>query len=396
MMTNDLNDDGFDALDFGLSYAFYRQGQDTQTEQLVQAMRSATATATAAPVSVQVHLSDEDEDLRGQGFINALDFNTVQLPDSWDDYTGQEPLKRQMSVYINESLRTGNRLPHTLFASGVPGVGKTTAARLTAQALNVDIIELVPPFNVYTLAQAAESLCDRDILFIDEIHKLSDNGKRGAEILLKILEDGVIFLPNGEIVKICDITIIGATTDRDKLPEPVIDRFKIKPYFQPYCLDELAEIAASFVNRHEAWDAVDADLCVDMALACRNTPRVLDEMVIAARALQYTFNRMPTAEELLEFIEVEPDGMTRVHVHYITALRQFFRRENADGEIEFISGEATMTQLLRETKQGIGRIERFLIERGMIDRTPRGRRLTAAGMERADEFIGAGKGASIG
>jgi Holliday junction DNA helicase RuvB len=389
---SDLNDDGFDAMDFGLGYAFYRHGQDAQTAQLVRALQQTTAN----PQQVTVNLSDEDPDLRELGYINALDFTTVTLPDSWDDYIGQEPLKRQMAVYINEAKRTGNRLPHTLFASGVPGVGKTTAARMTARSLGAEIIELVPPFNIYTLAQAAQSLYEGDILFIDEIHKLSDNGKRGAEILLKILEDGVIFLPNGEIIELNDITIIGATTDRDKLPEPVIDRFKIKPYFQPYTFGDLSEIAAVFTSKHQAWNSVDAYLCLDMAKACRGTPRILDEMVIAAQALEGTFNRRPTAAELLEFIEVEPDGMTRTHIHYITALRQFFRRETADGEIEFISGEATMMQLLRETKQGIGRIERFLIERGMIDRTPRGRRLTAAGMERADEFIGAGKGASIG
>lgn len=378
-----------DAMDAGLAYAFYRHGQDAQVEDIAEALAKQTR-----QVSVDVHISDEDPDLRGMGFINALDFAKVQLPDSWDDYIGQEPLKRQMSVYINEALKSGTRLPHTLYASGVPGVGKTTAARMTARSLGVDIIELVPPFNVYTLAQAAESLYDRDILFIDEIHKLSDNGKRGAEILLKILEDGVIFLPNGEVVKINDITIIGATTDKDKLPEPVLDRFKIKPYFQPYNLVELSRIAAVFTGKHDAFDAIDADLCVDLAKACRGVPRVIEEMVIAANALESTFGRPPTAQELLEFIEVEPDGMTRTHIHYITALRQFFQRVTGDGEIEYISGEATMTQLLRETKQGIGRIERFLIERGLIDRTPRGRRLTALGTARAEEFIREGKGAA--
>jgi|GEM_PF-3454608 len=392
MSANDLNDDGFDAMDFGLGYAFYRHGQDVQTARLERALQQAQQ----QPQQITVNLSDEDPDLRGLGYINNLDFNTVQLPESWDEYIGQEPLKRQMAVYINEAKRTGKRLPHTLFASGVPGVGKTTAARMTARSLGADIIELVPPFNIYTLAEAASSLYEGDILFIDEIHKLSDNGKRGAEILLKILEDGVIFLPNGEIVQLCDITIIGATTDRDKLPEPVIDRFKIKPYFQAYTLGDLTEIAAVFTTKHNAWASVDPQLCLDMAKACRGTPRILDEMVIAAQALEGTFGRRPTAQELLDFIEVEPDGMSRVHIHYITALRQFFRRETADGEIEFISGEATMTQLLRETKQGIGRIERFLIERGMIDRTPRGRRLTAMGITRADEFIAQGKGASIG
>lgn len=378
-----------DALEAGLAYAFYRHGQDAQVEDLVKAFGQAQS-----PQEIHVTVSDEEQDLRSVGYVNALDFSKVTLPDSWDDYIGQEPLKRQLSVYINEAKRKGEALPHTLFASGVPGVGKTTAARMTAKSLGVDIIELVPPFNVYTLAQAADALYDRDILFIDEIHKLADNGKRGAEILLKALEDKVIFLPNGETVKLSDITIIGATTDRDKLPEPVLDRFKIKPYFQPYSIEELAEIAAVFTIGHDALDSVDVEMCVAMAKACRDTPRVIEEMVIGAQALRGAFGRAPSPSELLDFLEVEPDGLTRTHIHYITAMRQFFLRETADGDIEYICGEASMMQLLRETKQGIGRIERFLIERGLVDRTPRGRRLTALGVSRAEEFIRAGKGAS--
>ena len=102
----------------------------------------------------------------------------------------------------------------------------TTLARLIAKAMGSRIIELVPPFNIYTLVEAARQLGDDDVLFIDEIHKLADNGKRGAEILLKVLEDKVAYLPTGEVVQLADITVIGATTDRDKLPEPVVDRFK--------------------------------------------------------------------------------------------------------------------------------------------------------------------------
>ena len=134
-----------------------------------------------------------------------------------------------------------------------------------------------------------------------------------------------------------------------------------------------------------------------IAYACRGTPRLTEEMVLAARDLSLTLGRQATPEEMLAFLEVEPDGLTRVHIHYLTALRQFFGRTRVGSEVvEYIVGEAAIQQILRETKQGIGRIERFLVERGLVDRTPRGRRLTDAGIARAEEFIREGKGASSG
>lgn len=271
----------------------------------------------------------------------------------------------------------------------------TTLARLIAKTMGVKMVELVPPFNIFTLVQAASELSAGDILFIDEIHKLADNGKRGAEILLKVLEDHVAFLPTGEVVDLDDITVIGATTDRDKLPEPVIDRFKVKPFFQPYSLGELARITITFASKHDALDMVDDDLAVAIAKACRGTPRITEEFVIAARDLYMALGRQVAAEELLDFVEVEPDGLGRQHIQYLTSLRQFFPRTVRDTEeIEYVVGEAAMQQILRETKQGLGRIENFLIELGYIDRTPRGRRLTDKGVARAEEFIAAGKGAS--
>ena len=718
------HDNGTNPLTAGMGYAFYRHGQDRQTEQLIGALSGRGG----ADVEVHPHVPlDEREDIP---FINALDYATQSMPDSWDDYIGQEPMKRQIGVYMKSAQARGDRFPHTLLASGFPGVGKTHMARLIAKTMGVRMVELVPPFNIYTLVEAAANLEAGDILFIDEAlaldtplptpdgwttvgevrvgdmligatgspvrvkrltpiasgrptyrvtfddgvsivadaghrwlaaprvhggsgylaprtvttqemvdratswrvplaravdlpeadlpvdpyvlgqwlgngnagqgyisvrpdlaratmaefalagervtnlgpvgslvrlslndakpgsrirssfrnrmealgiytqkdvpgpylrgsiaqrlalvqglmdtdgyvnpvtgnctfsntneqivdavmevlrslgytprksatkatpltrstcfkvefrgepdrspfrlrdtdklrprrhknmrrvvsiepvgsvpvrclevesddhlflaganwtvtsncHKLADNGKRGAEILLKVLEDHVAFLPTGEVVDLDDITVIGATTDRDKLPEPVIDRFKVKPFFQPYSLGELARITITFASKHDALDMVDDDLAVAIAKACRGTPRITEEFVIAARDLHMALGRPVAAEELLDFVEVEPDGLGRQHIQYLTSLRQFFPRTVRDTEeIEYVVGEAAMQQILRETKQGLGRIENFLIERGWIDRTPRGRRLTAAGIGRAEQFIREGKGAS--
>lgn len=384
------------AAEVGAGYALFRHGQDRQTATLVSEIRRLSGDGDEyqpRDVNVTVHLTDEDEPTNVPA-PNVLDFTTVDMPSGWDDYIGQEPLKRRIAVAMASAKKRGERMPHTLFASGMPGVGKTTAARLVAVTMGVNIIELVPPFNVYALVEAVLKLEDGDICFIDEIHKLADAGKRGAEFLLKVLEEGVAFLPDGSVVKLPNVTYIGATTDKDMLPEPVIDRFKLVPYFQAYSIEELARIAMQFTYRHQAQDAVDPTLAAHIALACRNTPRIIEQMVEAARDLTDAFGQPPQAAELLEYLEVEPDGLTRTHIHYLTAMRQYFARETKDGEIEYIVGEAAIQQILRETKQGIGRVERFLVERGLVDRTPRGRRLTEKGIARAEEFIATGKGAA--
>lgn len=396
MLFDDDDDFNFgDAMMLGTGYALARHGQDRQTAEIVRALQQRGSGEAEINVEVHVHNDDPEEQARP---VNALDFSTVDMPDDWDDYIGQEPLKRQMAVYMNSAKERGAALPHTLLASGYPGVGKTTMARLLAKTMGVDIYELVPPFNIHTLVAAARQLDDRDVLFVDEIHKLSDGGKRGAEILLKVLEDGVAFMPDGSVIPLANITVIGATTDRDKLPEPVIDRFKIKPYFQAYSWPELAQICMQFAYRKGAGDTFEGrpgqELAVDIAAACRNTPRILEEMVMAARDLHLAFKRRPVTAELLEFLEVEPDGLTRMHIHYLTAMRRYFARMTRDEEIEYIVGEAAIQQILRETKPGLQRIEGFLVERGLIDRTPRGRRLTDLGIARAEEFLAQGKGAA--
>lgn len=389
MLDDDLESDHFGAAQAGATYALFRHGQDRQAEQIAAAVQAAVDAAVGNSADNALTNDDAPEEAT---VINNLNY-TTELAEDWDDYIGQDPLKRQIAVAMKSAEIRDAPFPHTLLASGFPGVGKTTAARLIAKTMGVGIIELVPPFKVETLIAAAEQLGDKDILFIDEVHKLTDGvGARGAEILLKVLEDGVAYLPSGEVIELNKITVIGATTDRDKLPEPVVDRFKLKPYFQAYDGVELCEIAVVFAYKHYAEDHLTNDLYLTIGDACRGIPRIIEEMVEAARDLALVQGQPATPEELLGFLEVESDGLTRTHVGYLTALKKYFARENKDGNMEYIVGEAAIQQILRETKQGIGRVERFLVERALIDRTPRGRRLTPLGIARADEFIAAGKG----
>lgn len=316
-------------------------------------------------------------------FTDAADQPYEEFVANWESYVGQQPLKEQLQVAIQSARARYDAMPHTLLASGVPGVGKTTIARLIAKEYGTRIKMLVPPFTAKTLYEAAMSMDDWEFLFIDEIHKLADSGPRGAENLLHLLEEGTLYLDDG-VHKLREFTVLGATTDADKLPETILDRFVLKPYFQAYSLEEMVRITHNFAQHYGLM--LFPRTTVGIAKASRNTPRVARELVLAARDLTITTGKPTTIEEVLGFKEVEPDGMTRVHKAYITAMYRFYGRENAHGEIEYVAGEASMMSMLRETRQGIGRLERFLIERGLLDRTPRGRRLTPLGITKARDY----------
>lgn len=341
------------------------------------------------PTGPPLLLDDESIHRRGQVYVpNALKHSTLEVLELWEDFVGQEKLKRQLLVHIAYAQETGTRLPHVLLASGHSGVGKTTLSRMVAQTMEVNIIELVPPFSIYTLADAALQLLDGDVLFIDEIHALAQNGKKGAEILLKVLEDHTAYLPNGEVVELCDITVIGATTDRDLLPEPVLDRFKLKPFFEPYTANDMEVITLEMAARHGCLDLLTSDdfkMCGWLARVSGRTPRITEEMVIALRALTVAYGGvLPNIKQFLDFVDVQPDGCHRGHVDYLLALYTRFGRSSAGtGEMEYIAGEDTLQSILRETKQGLARTERFLLELGYIERTRRGRALTQAGIDRA-------------
>ena len=330
-------------------------------------------------VHVDVHLHPEPEP--PPRLINAAE---GKRSPKWEMFFGQEPLKKQMRVAIDSAKARGAALDHTLLASGNPGFGKTTLARIIADEMDAEFIMLVPPFHKDTLNEAAMGLSDRGILFLDEIHRLVEYGKGPAENLLHMLEERRLYLDDG-VVHLNDITVIGATTDADKLPETVIDRFVNKPFFQPYSIIELCEVTGRFQGLLDVTIPIEVTLAI--ARACRGTPRVARELVMAARDLSFTLGRAPTPEELLDFKETDPDGMTRQHKAYITTLYEYFERVTADGEVVYVAGEYAMRSILRETRDGLYRLERFLMERGYLDRTPSGRRLSPAGIQAARRYV---------
>lgn len=313
--------------------------------------------------------------------VNAAD-HELEGPQSWDSFIGQDRVKVQLRVHIDSAVRRGKALDHVLLASGMPGVGKTTLAHLIAKEMDAFLMKLVPPFHKDTLVEAASELRDGDVLFIDEIHKMADNGPQMAELLLHALEEGRMYTDDGA-VQLADITIIGATTDAGKLPETILDRFVIKPHFEPYTVWDLSLITAQFTGRYAA--PIDDEVIIAIAGACRGVPRVARELVMAGRDLSIHYERSCTPRELFEFKQMDPDGMTVAHHRYLLALYRNFGRKSGHG-VEYIAGEASLRKVLRETKGGLENLERFLLEQGLIDQTPSGRRLTEEGIRRAHHY----------
>lgn len=296
---------------------------------------------------------------------------------SWDDYVGQDALKRELDVYIDEAMLLDKPLPHCLFASGIPGVGKTTIARLIAKRMGGQLTMLVPPFSPETLYEAALSVPEYGFLFIDEIHLL---GGGRDQNLLHLLDEGVLYLESG-MHRLNNITVLAATTEKDALKEPVLDRFPIEPHFDTYSPMDLVKITHNFTKPHNFNVTLEPDVMVAIARSCRSTPRVARELVRGARALQTSLGRPVTPGELLTFKGVTDDGLTRQHQEYLKLLFNTFRRIKG-GEQIYIASEKNLCTLLREKPQGLARLERYLLECGYIQGTPQGRQLTDLGIQR--------------
>lgn len=324
------------------------------------------------PMGVNVRITPPPP--KPRSFINARDYSDEGTP-GWRQYVGQESLKTRLRFAVDSAKMRGARLDHVLLC-GMSGVGKTALTHILGAEMAVDVVELVPRYSAESLAAAAESLGNGDILVLDEIHQLAETDKRGAEVLPMLLDEQVIFL-DGEAIEIADITVVGTTTDVDRLPDAVVDRFPIKPYFEKYSVDDLVGMTAGFMGRHDVdFDSSDndVDLMFGIAEASRGLPRACEEFVLAVRDFEVIFGRKPTIREVLDLQQVEPDGMTRQHVAYLTSMYHHSKR-TTKGNVEWVAGESSQ------------RIERFLMESGYIDRTLNGRRLTPAGIAKAIGYV---------
>lgn len=302
-------------------------------------------------------------------------------PLAFDDFTGQAAAKANLKVFVAAARKRGDALDHVLL-SGPPGLGKTTLAQIVSREMGVGFRSTSGPViaKAGDLAALLTNLEARDVLFIDEIHRLPAHVE---EILYPAMEDHTLDLiigegPSARSVKIDlpPFTLIGATTRAGLLSTPLRDRFGIPIRLEFYTREELGSI----VKR--AGGKVGADITQDgaeeIAGRSRGTPRIAIRLLRRVRDFCESdgvrINRAGAASALAR-LEVDEDGLDAFDRRYLHALVKTY----SGGPV----GADTLAAALSEARDAIEEvIEPYLMQQGFVARTPRGRVATPKAWER--------------
>src|SRR5215207_5587682 len=273
------------------------------------------------------------------------------------EFIGQKQARANLQVFIGSSKARNDALDHVLFV-GPPGLGKTTLAQIVARELGVNFRSTSGPViaKAGDLAAQLTNLEERDVLFIDEIHRLNPAVE---EILYPAIEDYQLDLIIGEgpaarsvKIELPKFTLVGATTRAGLLTTPLRDRFGIPIRLEFYDVDELEQI----VKRS------------------RGTPRIAGRLLKRVRDFALVYGAQSITREIadsaLRFLDVDPIGLDQMDRKYLSTIAHSF----SGGPV----GIETIAAALSEPRDAIEEIiEPFLIQRGFVQRTPRGRVLTA-------------------
>ena len=297
-------------------------------------------------------------------------------PSRFDEYVGQEKIRGQLSVFIQAAIGRKEPLDHVLLF-GPPGLGKTTLAHIIGREMGVNIRQTSGPVieKAGDLAALLTNLESNDVLFIDEIHRLSPAVE---EILYPALEDYQLDIMIGEgpaarsvKLDLPPFTLIGATTRAGMLTNPLRDRFGIVSRLEFYTPDELTKIikrSAELLNT-----TIDGDGAREIASRSRGTPRIANRLLRRVRdfadvKFQGKIDQT-VADEALRILDVDGRGLDVMDRKLLEAIIYRF----AGGPVGVDNLAAAIGES-RDTIEDV--IEPFLIQEGYIQRTPRGRLAT--------------------
>ncbi len=299
-------------------------------------------------------------------------------PRKLDEFVGQQQARENLSVFIKAACAREEALDHVLF-SGPPGLGKTTLAQIVARELGVNFRSTSGPVlaRAGDLAAILTNLEPRDVLFIDEIHRLNPAVE---EILYPAMEDFELDLvigegPSARSVKItlAPFTLVGATTRSGLITTPLRDRFGIPVRLNFYSADELLSIVERGA-RVLGFD-LTSDGAREIAGRARGTPRIAGRLLKRVRDFASVANHARVdakiADAALTRLEVDARGLDAFDKRYLALIAEAF----GGGPV----GIETIAAALGEARDAIEEIvEPFLLQQGFVQRTPRGRILTAA------------------
>jgi Holliday junction DNA helicase RuvB len=305
------------------------------------------------------------------------DLDTTLRPQSLDEFTGQAEARANLKVFIEAAKNRGEALDHVLFV-GPPGLGKTTLAQIMAKELGVNFRSTSGPViaKAGDLAALLTNLEDRDVLFIDEIHRLNPAVE---EILYPAMEDFQLDLIIGEgpaarsvKIDLSKFTLVAATTRLGLLTTPLRDRFGIPVRLNFYTVEELESIVRRGARLMGL--GITDDGAREIARRARGTPRIAGRLLRRVRDFAEVAKAEAVtkqiADEALTRLLVDNMGLDQLDKRYLTMIALNF----GGGPV----GIETIAAGLSEPRDAIEDIiEPYMIQQGFIQRTPRGRILTA-------------------